>query len=64
MTRDTVFVDTSAWFSLADKTDHYHQEAISLYPKLLLKGYPRLTTTNLVIGPGLDLNLATSWAIP
>ena len=48
MTRDTVFVDTSAWFSLADKTDHYHQQAITLFPKLL-KGYPCLTTTNLVI---------------
>ena len=48
MARDTVFIDTSAWFSLADKTDQYHEQAITLYPKLL-KGYPHLTTTNLVI---------------
>lgn len=48
MGKDTIFVDTGAWFALANKSDHYHSQAIEIYPELLA-GYHRLTTTNLVI---------------
>jgi predicted nucleic acid-binding protein len=45
---NTVFVDTGAWFALADNSDKYHESAVGIYPQLLSK-YPQLTTTNLVI---------------
>jgi len=48
MGKDTIFVDTGAWFALADKSDHYYNQAIKIYPKLLT-AYRHLTTTNLVI---------------
>ena len=48
MRKDTIFVDTGAWFALTDKSDHYHDQAVEIYPKLL-KTCRRLTTTNLVI---------------
>jgi predicted nucleic acid-binding protein len=43
-----LFVDSSAWLALADKSDKYHMAATSVYPDLL-KRYQRLVTTNLVI---------------
>jgi len=46
--RKTLFVDTGAWFALADQSDQYHRRAVNVYPKLL-KGYRHLTTTNLVV---------------
>jgi len=48
LSEDTIFVDTGAWFALADKSDEHHQPAIDIFPKLL-KSYHHLTTTNLVI---------------
>lgn len=45
---NTVFVDTGAWFALADNSDKYHERAVGVYPQLLSK-YPQLTTTNLVV---------------
>ena len=48
MEERTLFVDTGAWFSLADKSDQYHKRATSIYPGLL-KDYHHLTTTNLII---------------
>ncbi len=48
MGRDTIFVDTGAWFALTDKSDQYHNQAVEIYPKLL-NSYHHLTTTNLVI---------------
>lgn len=48
MKKRTVFVDTGAWFALADRSDQYHDQAIGVYPELL-KGYQKLVTTNLVI---------------
>ena len=44
----TLFVDTSAWFALADKSDNYHQKAINIYPGLI-KDFDNLITTNFVI---------------
>jgi len=32
-----VFVDTSAWIALTDKSDQYHHEASAIYTKLKLK---------------------------
>ena len=48
MERETVFVDSGAWFALADKSDKFHKKATSIYPRLL-KEHHHLTTTNLVI---------------
>ncbi len=48
MGKDTIFVDTGAWFALTDKSDQYHNQAVEIYPKLL-NSYHHLTTTNLVI---------------
>ena len=43
----TVFVDSSAWFALADTSDEFHRRARDTYPLLLAGG--RLITTNLVL---------------
>jgi len=48
MGTNTLFIDTGAWFALADKSDQYHNQAVKIYPGLL-KNYHHLTTTNLVI---------------
>lgn len=48
MRKRTVFVDTGAWYALADRSDQYHDRAIGIYPELL-RGYQRLITTNLVV---------------
>jgi predicted nucleic acid-binding protein len=48
MGKDTIFVDTGAWFALANKSDQYHDQAVEIYPELLAS-YRHLTTTNLVI---------------
>ena len=48
MGRNTLFVDTGAWYALADSSDQHHDEAVKIYPKLL-SNYHHLKTTNLVI---------------
>jgi predicted nucleic acid-binding protein len=48
MKGNTIFVDTGAWFALADRTDQFHKKAADKYPAFL-KEYPHLTTTNLVV---------------
>ena len=47
MKKSDIFVDTSAWFALADRSDQHHKEAVKVYSKLL-SDY-NLTTTNLVV---------------
>jgi len=44
----TIFMDTGAWFALADESDQYHNQAVDIYPRLFKDNY-RLKTTNLVI---------------
>ncbi len=48
MGQNTLFVDTGAWYALADRSDLHHNEAVEIYPKLL-SSYPPLKTTNLII---------------
>ena len=48
MTSRDLFVDTGAWYALADRSDQYHDRASKLFPSLL-SGYRRMVTTNLVI---------------
>ena len=48
MKDNIIFVDTGAWFALADESDQYHNQAIDIYPGLFKDNY-RLKTTNLVI---------------
>lgn len=48
MKQNTLFVDTGAWFALADRSDQYHRQAADIYPNLLSRCH-HLTTTNLVI---------------
>jgi len=43
-----LFVDTGAWFALADKSDQHHNQAVDIYPELL-RNCHHLTTTNLVV---------------
>jgi len=43
-----LFVDSSAWITLADEADQYHDTAREAYSDLL-RGYQRLVTTNLVV---------------
>ena len=48
MDTQTIFVDTGAWYALADRSDQYHDRAVRIYPELL-RSYQHLVTTNLVI---------------
>jgi uncharacterized protein len=48
MGQNTLFVDTGAWFALADRSDQHHDRAVDIYPNLLRR-YQHLTTTNLVV---------------
>lgn len=48
MKKNTLFVDTGAWFALADKSDQYHSQVVEIYPRLL-GNYHHLSTTNLVV---------------
>ena len=53
---ETVFVDTSAWFALADKDDRHHGRASSVLPSLL-KTAAILVTSNLVVAESYVLIL-------
>ena len=54
MIKRTLFVDTGAWFALADKSDQFHDQAVKVYPDLF-KRYHRLTTTNLIVAETYNL---------
>lgn len=48
MSRKTVFVDTGAWFAIADKSDQHHQSAKEHLRSILESG-DRLVTSSLVV---------------
>ena len=48
MEEKSLFVDTGAWYALADRSDKHHNRAVDIYPGLV-RSYHHLTTTNLVI---------------
>ena len=48
MQKKTLFVDTGAWFALADTSDQYHKKAVAVYPGFF-KDNRLLKTTNLVL---------------
>ena len=48
MNRKSVFVDTGAWFAIADKSDQFHHHAKSHLKKIVENG-DGITTSNLVI---------------
>jgi predicted nucleic acid-binding protein len=48
MEETSLFVDTGAWYALADRSDQHHNQAVDIYPTLL-SNHRHVTTTNLVI---------------
>ncbi len=54
MAIENVFIDTSAFYALMDRSDSYHQTAGKLWPQLLEKGY-HLKTSNYIIVETLAL---------
>lgn len=56
MPEENIFVDTDAWFALADKDDVHHKNASSIFSSLL-KASRRLITSNLVIAESYILIL-------
>jgi uncharacterized protein len=51
---DEIFVDTSAWYAVADETDARHREAAAILRRLAGGGY-RLVTTNYVASESYTL---------
>ena len=45
---ETLFVDTGAWYAIADRSDRHHHQAVQFYPEAL-RDHHHLTTTNLVV---------------
>lgn len=43
-----IFVDASAWVAVTSQKDNHHQAAAQIYP-IVIAGYARLITTNLVV---------------
>jgi len=56
ITRETIFVDTSAWVALTDRDDAHHRRAASVFPSLL-ETAAVLITSNLVVAESYILIL-------
>jgi predicted nucleic acid-binding protein len=54
MRPDLIYVDTSAFYALMDRADHYHQSAKALWP-FLLEDAISLRTSNYVVSETLNL---------
>jgi len=50
----SLFVDSAAWYAIADRDDPYHESAASFLPSAL-STYTRLITTNHVVGESYTL---------
>lgn len=48
MSKKSIFVDTGAWYALADKDDQYHERAANHLKKIARDG-TTMVTTNLII---------------
>ena len=53
---ESIFVDTGAWFALADEDDAHHKDAALIFPSLL-QSYKELVTSNLVVAESYILIL-------
>ena len=49
MTEPSVFIDTSAFYALMDKSDQYHDEAQALWSSLVLEEISLKTTNYIVV---------------
>ena len=54
MPQDPVYLDTSAFYALLDRSDVYHHQAKSLWP-ILLEGNVHLFTSNYVVSETISL---------
>ncbi|MFH0787218.1 MAG: PIN domain-containing protein [Pseudomonadota bacterium] len=54
MKKEKIFVDTGAWFALADRSDGYHSKTVAIFPRILNE-FNRLVTTNLVVAESYSL---------
>jgi hypothetical protein len=48
MNKKTVFIDTGAWFAIADKTDQFHGKATEILHTLVESKIP-MVTSNLIV---------------
>lgn len=56
MKPESIFIDTGAWYALADRDDGHHKDAVSIYPDMF-KTYRTLVTINLVVAEAYVLIL-------
>lgn len=56
MMPESIFIDTGAWYALADRDDGHHKDAVLIYPDLL-KTHRVLVTSNYVVAEAYILIL-------
>lgn len=54
MTGKAIFVDTGAWYALADQSDRNNREAILIY-RQIFKDFQKLIITNLIVAESYTL---------
>jgi predicted nucleic acid-binding protein len=51
---EKIYIDTSAFYALIDRSDHHHESAKTLWPSLL-NGQTTLVTSNYVVSETMEL---------